>query len=229
LRKRTPLIGLLAMILACAICTTAVVAPFFGPPVLSTIGMSLPGSACPDLTPHLLTADDLPGDWESLPHPRPETYLEPPLARIVLPDETSDGSLFLRKTANDEWWAVQRVYCLRNASRALAFYYAPGFAGYVDALAVPAGMNLDDLELSWSPSLHESSQDLSRCRSDPRIQSQFSPFGRSVTADTDSCGIWARYGRYVVAFEIHWTEGALAGEDIDGVVDALERKVAESH
>jgi hypothetical protein len=199
--------------------------PVFSAPLLDGMSDSFPISPCPDVSSLLIEEGDLPMEWSAFPHPRPETYLEPPLARLREHGETSAGRLFtLDAGTSGKAWAVERVYCTGNSIRAMAFYGMPGFAGYVDALA-----ETEDLEgepLAWSIAPRFSNQRIARCRSLPTSPvGPLAPIAFDPPAAESSCGLLARYGRFVLAFEIHWTDDALSQDEVDEVVSSLEQKL----
>lgn len=198
---------------------------FFGPDAVSRIGDLLPGTPCPDAAELLLHAEDLPGDWEAFQHPDPAFYMAPPFVLIDIPEESAAGVLFLPRSGSTDNWAVERVYCLRNPTRGIGFFYQSGFAGYVEALGIPDGSAIEDLRLPWAPELGESSQGNAQCRLDPinAVPSAADPPSGGVRGER--CGVWARYGRHVVAFEAYAPAGELKEEFVQALVDAIEARM----
>jgi len=226
-RARTISVPLLVALGIMALCAGAVSLPFIGPPVLDRMSNAFPSDPCSDPSAVLLDADDFSGQWQESPHPRPETFLQPPFAMLREEGESSGGRLYTLSSEEGKAWAVERVYCTGNSIRGRAFYSMPGFAGYVDALAQAEGVNEGDLGWSYGPAL--SDQEVSRCKSSSNGPvSSLSPLAFDPLVPESSCGILARYGRYVVAFEIHWTDAALSREDVQGILTHLEAKILPS-
>ena len=228
MRKVRPiLVPLLVILGTVALCAAVVSLPFIGPPVLDRLSNAFPSDPCSDPSALLLDAEDFSGRWQESPHPRPETFLQPPFAMLREEGESSDGRLYTLFSEEGKAWAVERVYCTGNSLRGRAFYSMPGFAGYVDALAEAEGVDEGDLGWSYRPDL--SDQEVSRCKSSSNGPvSSLSPLAFDPPVPESSCGLLARYGRYVVAFEIHWTDAALSREDIQGILAHLEAKISSS-
>jgi hypothetical protein len=124
-------------------------------------------------------------------------------------------------------WAVERIYCTGNAISAMAFFYRPGFAGYVDALAKPAGASAEETELGWSYNSPNADQSIERCKAHgASVASPLAPYSLGSDGEEFSCGLWARYGRLVVAFEIHWHDDHVEQEEVLGIFDRLEAKLS---
>ena len=197
------------------------------PPLLDRLSNLMPSEECPDPTGFLLGQEDLPGEREHSPHPRPETYLKPPFAMLRDEGESSAGRLYVLSSDMGKAWAVEKVYCTGNTLRAIAFYDTPGFAGYVDALAQAEGAKSEDASVEWDNLRSVADQRLSRCRTSTMgPASALSPLAFDPTVPESACGLWARYGRYVVAFEIHWTDDAVKREEIERAVANLEANLA---
>ena len=221
--KRLVIVFLVGALGGAAICAGGLSFPFLMPPLLDRLGNIMPSEECPDPTGLLLAQEDLPGEWEQSAHPRPETYLKPPFAMLRDEGESSAGRLYVLWSDKGKAWAVERVYCTRNSLRAIAFYVTPGFAGYVDALAQAEGAKSEDGSVEWDNLRSDSDQRLSRCRTSTfGPVSALSPIAFDPPVPETACGLWARYGRYVVAFEIHWTDDVVTREEIERAVADLE-------
>jgi hypothetical protein len=196
------------------------------PPIFDRVSTLIPQRGCADPSAFLLSAEDLPEGWLVSDHPRPETYLQPPLANLRQ-GESAAGRVYTFSSAEGKVWAAQRVYCTANWLRGVAFYGMPGFAGYVDALAETPGFVQEPLE--WSVALKGDDQEVARCRMSPsETGSIFSPLAFDPPSAESSCGVLARYGRYVLVFEIHWTDAGLAEDDVEALVSTVEDKLDDA-
>jgi len=221
-RARRLLLALLIIGGAGATCVGLLLSPLIAPSVLDRLSSLFPGSACPGLDKYLIPDEAFEGTWENLPHPRPETYLEAPFAALKAPDEAAAGRLYVSGPDDSDGWAVLRVYCLRNDLRARSFYSRPGIAGYVDALAIPVNESDEELSLGWAPEADSAEQKLARCRRITSTVSPLVPYGDDTIQDEAACGIWARYGRLVVAFEMHLPSDEMHQDVIQAVISQLE-------
>lgn len=208
-----------------ATCVAVIAYPFLGPVLFDRLSTLLPRSECSDLDGYLLAGLPSLGAWEAQPHTSPETYLEPPLVTLEGPEERAVGRLYLPVDDTLDGWAVLRVYCLGNDMRARSFYLRPGFAGYVDALATPEGKSLAELDLGWAPESQVADQQIARCRRSLLIASPFLPAGASPFEDEVACGTWARYGRFVIAFELHLQEDEMRQELVEDIIAQLESRL----
>jgi len=210
-------------------CAGILLYPFIMPPVLDTLSSLLPSKECIDSTGLLVSEADLNDEWQLLPHPQFETFLRPPLAALRDSGESAAGQLYVVGSGEAQAWAVERIYCTGNSLRAMALYMRPGFAGYVDALTIPEGEDFAKIDLGWSFDAAQADQQLGRCREyDKRRSTQLFRPEAPVEGTDFGCGIWARYGRRVVAFEVHWNDDSLSREQIEAIFTQLESRVSGS-